>query len=47
MNIRKSRVWIAEVVAVYKKNALVEVVQFCDGWLKIKCAEAEDGVAYV
>ena len=31
-----------------KKPSLdVEVIQFCDGWLKIKCAEAEDGVAYV
>lgn len=47
MNIRKKPSLDAEVVAVYKKNALVEVVQFCDGWLKIKCAEAEDGVAYV
>ena len=47
MNIRKKPSLEAEVVAVYKKNALVEVVQFCDGWLKIKCAEAEDGVAYV
>ena len=47
MNIRRKPSLEAEVVAVYKKNALVEVVQFCDGWLKIKCAEAEDGVAYV
>lgn len=47
MNIRKKPSLDAEVVAVYKKNALVEVVQFCDGWLKIKCAEAEAGVAYV
>ena len=47
MNIRKKPSLEAEVVAVYKKNALVEVVQFCDGWLKIKCAEAEAGVAYV
>ena len=47
MNIRKQPSLDAEVVAVYKKNALVEVVQFCDGWLKIKCAEAEAGVAYV
>ncbi len=47
MNIRKNPSLDAEVVAVYKKNALVEVVQFCDGWLKIKCAEAEAGVAYV
>ncbi len=34
-------------MTVYKKNTLVEIIQFCDGWLKIKCAEAEDGVAYV
>lgn len=47
MNIRKKPSLDAEVVAVYKKNTLVEVIQFCDGWLKIKCAEAEDGVAYV
>lgn len=47
MNIRKKPSLDAEVVAVYKKNTLVEVVQFCDGWLKIKCAEAEAGVAYV
>ena len=47
MNIRKKPSLDAEVVAVYKKNTLVEVIQFCDGWLKIKCPEAEDGVAYV
>ena len=47
MNIRKKPDMSAEVITVYKKNTLVEVIQFCDGWLKIKCAEAEDGVAYV
>lgn len=47
MNIRKKPSLDAEVVAVYKKNTLVEIIQFCDGWLKIKCSEAEDGVAYV
>lgn len=47
MNIRKEPSLDAEIVTVYKKNTLVEVIQFCDGWLKIKCAEAEDGVAYV
>lgn len=47
MNIRKKPDISAEVITVYKKNTLVEVIQFCDGWLKIKCAEAEDGVAYV
>jgi len=47
MNIRNKPGLDAEVVAVYKKNTLVEVIQFCDGWLKIKCPEAEDGAAYV
>lgn len=47
MNIRKKPDTSADVITVYKKNTLVEVVQFCDGWLKIKCPEAEDGVAYV
>lgn len=47
MNIRKNPGLDAEIVAVYKKNALVEIMQFCDGWLKIKCPESEDGVAYV
>lgn len=47
MNIRKKPDTNAEIVTVYKENTLVEIIQFCDGWLKIKCAEAEDGVAYV
>ncbi len=47
MNIRKKPDTSAEIITVYKKNTLVEVIQFCDGWLKIKCPEAEDGVAYV
>ena len=47
MNIRKNPSLDAEIVAVYKKNTLVEIIQFCDGWLKIKCSESEDGVAYV
>ena len=47
MNVRKKPNTSAEIVTVYKKNILVEIVQFCDGWLQIKCAEAEDGVAYV
>lgn len=47
MNIRKKPDTSAEVITVYKKNTLVEIIQFCDGWLKIKCPEAEDGVAYV
>ena len=47
MNIRKNPSLDAEIVAVYKKNTLVDIIQFCDGWLKIKCSESEDGVAYV
>ncbi len=47
MNIRKKPSLEADVVTVYKKNTLVEVVEFCDGWLKIKCPEAETGLAYV
>ena len=37
----------AEVVTVYKKNTLIEIVEFCAGWLKIKCPEAASGLAYV
>lgn len=47
MNIRKKPDTSAEVITVYKKNTLVDIIQFCDGWLKIKCQEAMDGVAYV
>lgn len=47
MNIRAKPDLEAEIVAVYKKNTLVEIVEFCDGWLKIKCPEAEHGLAYV
>ena len=47
MNIRKKPDTSAEIVTVYKKNTLVEVVEFCDGWLKIKCPEAESGIAQI
>lgn len=47
MNIREMPDINAQVVTVYKKNTLVEVVEFCAGWLKIKCPEAESGMAYV
>ena len=47
MNIRRKPDINADVIMVYKKNTLVEIIQFCDGWLKIKCPEAMDGVAYV
>ena len=47
MNIREMPDINAQVITVYKKNTLVEVVEFCTGWLKIKCPEAESGMAYV
>ena len=47
MNIREMPDTNAEVVAIYKKNTLIEIVEFCAGWLKIKCPEAASGLAYV
>lgn len=47
MNIRKEPRLEAEVVTVYPMNTIVEVLEVCDNWLKIKCPEAEDGIAYV
>ena len=29
------------------ENTLIEIVEFCAGWLKIKCPEAASGLAYV
>lgn len=47
MNIRKEPSLEAEVVTVYPMNTIVEVLEVCDNWLKIKCPEAGDGIAYV
>lgn len=47
MNIRKEPRLEAEIVTVYPMNTIVEVLEVCDNWLKIKCPEAEDGIAYV
>lgn len=47
MNIRKEPSLEAEDVTVYPMNTIVEVLEVCDNWLKIKCPEAEDGIAYV
>lgn len=47
MNIRKEPSLEAEAVTVYPMNTIVEVLEVCDNWLKIKCPEAEDGIAYV
>lgn len=47
MNIREMPDTSAEVVTIYKKNTLIEIVEFCAGWLKIKCPEATSGLSYV
>ena len=47
MNIRKEPSLEAEVVTVYPMNTIVEVLEVCDNCLKIKCPEAEVGIAYV
>ena len=47
MNIREMPDTGAEVVTIYKKGTLIEIVEFCAGWLKIKCPEATSGLAYV
>lgn len=47
MNVREMPDMSAKIVTVYKKNTLIEIVEYCAGWLKIKCAEAESGLAYV
>lgn len=47
MNIREMPDTSAEVVTIYKKNTLIEIVELCAGWLKIKCPEAASGLAYV
>ncbi len=47
MNIREMPDTSAAVVTIYKKNTLIEIVEFCAGWLKIKCPEAASGLAYV
>lgn len=47
MNIRKEPSLSAEVVTVYPMNTIVEVLEVCGDWLKVKCPEAEGGIAYV
>ena len=37
-----------DAVTTYKKDTLVEILQFCEGnWLRIRCPESETGFAYV
>lgn len=48
MNIRAGNALDADLIAVYRKGTIVEVLQECgNGWLRIKCAESPTGFAYV
>lgn len=48
MNIRAGNARDADLIAVYRKGTIVEVLQECgNGWLRIKCPESSTGFAYV
>ena len=48
MNIRAGNALDADLIAVYRKGTIVEVLQECgNGWLRIKCPESAAGFAYV
>lgn len=48
MNIRAGNALDADLITVYRKGAIVEVLQECgNGWLRIKCGESTTGYAYV
>lgn len=48
MNIRTGNSLDAELITVYRKGTIVEILQECgNGWLRIKCAESPTGFAYV
>lgn len=47
MNIRADPDLTAEVKAIYPVGTIVEVLEVCGEWLKIRCPEAKDGTAYV
>lgn len=48
MNIRSAPSLISDVVTIYKKNTIVEILEICrDDWYRIICAESETGFAYV
>ena len=48
MNIRAGNALDADLITVYRKGTIVEVLQECgNGWLSIKCAESATGFAYV
>lgn len=48
MNIRAGNALDADLITVYRKGTIVEVLQECgNGWLRIKCCESATGFAYV
>ena len=48
MNIRAGNALDADLITVYRKGTIVEVLQECgNGWLRIKCRESATGFAYV
>ena len=48
MNIRAGNALDADLITVYRKGTIVEVLQECgNGWLRIKCRESAAGFAYV
>ena len=48
MNIRTGNSLDADLITVYRKGTIVEVLQECgNGWLRIKCPESSTGFAYV
>lgn len=48
MNIRAGNALDADLITVYRKGMIVEVLQECgNGWLRIKCRESATGYAYV
>lgn len=48
MNIRTGNSLDADLITVYRKSTIVEVLQECgNGWLRIKCPESSTGFAYV
>lgn len=48
MNIRAGNALDADLITVYRKGTIVEVLQECgNGWLRIKCDESTTGYAYV
>lgn len=48
MNIRAGDSLEAEILATCRKDTVLEILQFCkSGWLRVRCAQADTGFAYV